>query len=455
MSRDRKRQLNWYQINDCEAVARHLEKMAARGWLLEKADNWGWIYRRSAPAQVRYCVTFFPEASIFDSSPTGDQETYIDYCAAAGWEFVSSYGPAQYFRSTRPDPVPIETDEAAKLRAIHRSMWKTLILGSLLLLFAQLINVPGRVRHFRWAPMSDLSDPGTMGLWLMMAVLVVYLVGNLADYFIWYFRSKRSVERGGTCLPVHTRARLWAGGVLLAGCAAGIAGFVSKLTRPGFGWVLLYAFGGMVLLLAVLSKVMNRMKRQGSSRGDTRTAYIILTVVLAVAYSFGGIPLANHLSETGAMDRAPAYTYTKYGIERNIYRDELPVTLEDLGYPVSPEDHCSYEAEVSRSPLARHTVYSQRGLGEDSELPYLEYQVCEIPWGWLREFCCETLLESSYREYEPYNPSITPAPEEAWASIRSGGCRYILLYGDRILVVSSGWIMSAEQLKGAVQPLLE
>lgn len=455
MSRDRKRQLNWYQINDCEAVARHLEKMAARGWLLEKADNWGWIYRRSAPAQVRYCITFFPEASIFDSGPTGDQETYIDYCAAAGWEFVSSYGPAQYFRSTRPDPVPIETDEAAKLRAIHRSMWKTLILGSLLLLFAQLINVPGRVRHFRWAPMSDLSDPGTMGLWLMMAVLVVYLVGNLADYFIWYFRSKRSVERGGACLPVHTRARLWASGVLLAACAAGIAGFVSKLTRPGFGWVLLYAFGGMALLLAVLYRVMDRMKRQGSARGDTRAAYLVLTVVLAVAYGYGGIPLANHLSETGAMERAPAYTYTKYGIERNIYRDELPVTLEDLGYPVSPEDHCSYEAEVSRSPLARHTVYSQRGLGEDSELPYLEYQVCEIPWGWLRDLCWDTLVHSGDGQFRAEDVAVEPAPEAALSRARYGGRQYLLLFEDRIVVISGDWEMTAEQIQRAALPLLE
>lgn len=455
MSRDRKRQLNWYQINDCEAVARHLEKMAARGWLLEKADNWGWIYRRSAPAQVRYCVTFFPEASIFDSGPTGDQETYIDYCAAAGWEFVSSYGPAQYFRSTRPDPVPIETDEAAKLRAIHRSMWKTLILGSLLLLFAQLINVPGRVRHFRWAPMSELSDSGTLGLWLMMAVLVVYLVGNLADYFIWYFRSKRSVERGGACLPVHTRARLWASGVLLAACAAGIAGFVSKLTRPGFGWVLLYSFGGMALLLAVLFGVMNRMKRQGSARGDTRAAYLVLTVVLAVAYGYGGIPLANHLSETGAMDRAPAYTYTKYGIERNIYRDELPVTLEDLGYPVSPEDHCSYEAEVSRSPLARHTVYSQRGLGEGSELPYLEYQVCEIPWGWLRDLCWDTLVHSGDGQFRAEDVAVEPAPEAALSRARYGGRQYLLLFEDRIVVISGDWEMTAEQIQRAALPLLE
>lgn len=455
MSRDRKRQLNWYQINDCEAVARHLEKMAARGWLLEKADNWGWIYRRSAPAQVRYCVTFFPEASIFDPGPTGDQETYIDYCAAAGWEFVSSYGPAQYFRSTRPDPVPIETDEAAKLRAIHRSMWKTLILGSLLLLFAQLINVPGRVRHFRWAPMSELSDSGTLGLWLMMAVLVVYLVGNLADYFIWYFRSKRSVERGGACLPVHTRARLWASGVLLAACAAGIAGFVSELTRPGFGWVLLYSFGGMALLLAVLFGVMNRMKRQGSARGDTRAAYLVLTVVLAVAYGYGGIPLASHLSETGAMERAPAYTYTKYGIERSIYRDELPVTLEELGFSVSPEDHCSYEAEVSRSPLARHTVYTQIALGEDSELPYLEYQVCEIPWGWLRDLCWDTLVHSGDGQFRAEDVAVEPAPEAALSRARYGGRQYLLLFEDRIVVISGDWEMTAEQIRRAVQPLLE
>ncbi|MDE6934856.1 MAG: DUF2812 domain-containing protein [Oscillospiraceae bacterium] len=455
MSRDKKKQINLYQINDCEAIAGHLEKMAAKGWLLEKVGNWGWTFRRAEPCQVRYCITFFPGASVFDPGPTGDQETYIDYCAAAGWEFVSSYGPAQYFRSTRPDPVPIETDEAAKLRAIHRSMWKTLILGSLLLLFAQLINVPGRVRHFRWAPMSELSDSGTLGLWLMMAVLVVYLVGSLADYFIWYFRSKRSVERGGACLPVHTRARLWASGVLLAACAAGIAGFVSELTRPGFGWILLYSFGGMALLLAVIFGVMNRMKRQGSARGDTRAAYLVLTVVLAVAYSFGMVPFARHLSETGATERAPAYTYTKYGVERSIYLDELPVTLEELGFPVSAEDHCSYEAEVSRSPLARHTVCTQYALGEGSDLPDLEYQVCEIPWGWLRDLCWDTLVHSGDGQFRAEDVAVEPAPEAALSRARYGGRQYLLLFEDRIVVISGDWEMTAEQIRRAALPLLE
>ena len=75
MSRDRKRTLNWYQINDSEAIARHLEWMAERGWLLEKAGSTLWTYRRGEPGPVKYAAACFPEASIFDAAPTPDQET--------------------------------------------------------------------------------------------------------------------------------------------------------------------------------------------------------------------------------------------------------------------------------------------------------------------------------------------------------------------------------------------
>lgn len=95
MSRDRKRQLSWYQPDDTEAIARHLERMAGKGWLLEKVDNWIFTYRRAQPARVRYTVTFFPEASVFDPGLTRGQETYADYCQAAGWELAAAYGPIQ------------------------------------------------------------------------------------------------------------------------------------------------------------------------------------------------------------------------------------------------------------------------------------------------------------------------------------------------------------------------
>ena len=94
--REKKWVPNIYQPDDEAAIVKRLEKLAAKGWLLERAGAWGWSLRRVEPAQVRYALTYFPEASVFDPGPTEDQETYADYCLAAGWEFVSSYGPVQY-----------------------------------------------------------------------------------------------------------------------------------------------------------------------------------------------------------------------------------------------------------------------------------------------------------------------------------------------------------------------
>ena len=118
--REKKWVPNIYQPDDEAAIVKRLEKLAAKGWFLDRAETWGWTLRRGKPSQVRYAVTYFPGASVFDPGPTEDQETYANYCRAAGWEFVSSYGPVQYFRSDLPDPVPIETDQGEKLAAIER-----------------------------------------------------------------------------------------------------------------------------------------------------------------------------------------------------------------------------------------------------------------------------------------------------------------------------------------------
>ena len=211
MSRKKKFQVNWYQVNDSEAMAAKLEKMAAKGWLLDKVSNFGWTYRRAEPAQVKYTITYFPDASVFDPAPTEGQETYADFCQAAGWEFVAAYGPIQFFRSTRPDPIPIETDEGEKLRASHKTMLKTLVLSHVLLLFSAGLQLPAQRLNFRYAPFSTVSSNQSMALALLATGLLLYCAAILLDYFIWYRRSKRAVERGGASVKVHTRARRWGG----------------------------------------------------------------------------------------------------------------------------------------------------------------------------------------------------------------------------------------------------
>ena len=456
MSREKKRELNWYQANDSEAIARRLEKMAAKGWLLESVDSTWRTYRRAEPSNVRYAVTYFPAASVFDGSPTGGQETYADYCAAAGWEFVSAYGPIQYFRSTRPDPVPIETDEGEKLRAIHKTMLKTMVLAYCLLLVSAGLTAWTHVSSFRYDPLSRVSSNSTLGLFPLLAVLLVYLLAILADYFVWYFRSKASIARGGACKKVHTRARLMGGWVLIGVLFLSLAATLSEAAKPGMATVMAYSFGAAALLIAGITWGLKWLKKRGLSRGVVRGGYIALCVGLGVLYAAGAIALAMRLVSTGAMRREPVEVYTtSYGYTRDRYLDDLPVTLEDLGFDVPEEAHCSYEAEVSRSVLASCGSFDQDALEISSDLPLWSYQAAIIPWDWLRELCWDALLvkDSSWRgTYESASPLLCGAER---AMVRGGRLQdFLLLYPDRIICVQAGWELTEEQIQLVAERLL-
>lgn len=446
MSREKKFRLNWYQTNDSEAMAAKLEKMAAKGWLLEKVSNFGWTYRRAEPAQVKYTITYFPDASVFDSAPTERQETYADFCQAAGWEFVAAYGPIQFFRSTRPDPIPIETDEGEKLRASHKTMLKTLVLSHVLLLFSFALQLSNQIKNFRYVPFSTVSSNQSLALALLVTGFILYCAAILFDYFIWYHRSKRSVERGGACAKVHTRARLWGGCVLLFFCVLMLAATLSEISSPGMAWVWVYAFSGMALVLVLSQGVMAFLKGRGCSRGTVRGGFVVACVVLAIVYSAGVIPLANWLHGSGLMEgREPAYTYrTEYDRAVDIYQDQLPLTLEDLGFPVTEEDHCSYEAEESRSVLASYATYEQCPYGNGSSLPALQYSVAQIPWRWLRVFCLNSLLEG-YWDYQQIDDPRWGAERVYRRNYTSSLDHYLLLYGDRVVSVRASWELTDSQ----------
>lgn len=456
MSRDKKRQMFWYQVNDSEAVARHLEKMAAKGWLLEGVDNWYFTYRRAEPVEVKYAVTYFPEASVYDPGLTEGQETYADYCQAAGWELAGAYGPVQYFRSTRPDPVPIETDEAVKLNAIRRTMRKTFVLAHVFLLVIPLVSLPAILQQIRWGALSFFSSNISVGTGLMMASIALYCVGLLLDYLVWLLRSRYAVARGGTCVKPHTRARLWATDVLLAVCVVAVGSF---LIDQSFGLkTLLLVFLALYTGIMLLSRwVLRKLKQSGSSRENIRGIMIALAIGVGLVMGIGTPFLSIRLADAGILHtgREPAETYTKtyenvsWSYTVNIFYDELPVTLEDLGYAVTPEDHCSYEAAVSRSPLAVHRKYTQEAFNSDSHLPRLFYQSFETRWSWVLEICWERLL-AERRSGQELDPAPWGAEEayrdEEWST-------YLLRYPDRIITMNLWYDATPEQMETVVEAL--
>lgn len=463
MSKDTKRQLIWYQVDDTGAIARYLEKMAGKGWLLERADNWFFTYRRAEPARMKYTVTFFPEASVFDPALTEGQETYADYCRAAGWELAAAYGSIQYFRSTRPDPAPIETDEAVKLSAIRRTMRKTALLSYALLLILPALYLPLFMSQLRHDPMGFFSSNYRVATLALMAGIALFAIGFLLDYLVWVLRSRYNLARGGACARPHTRFRLGLSALMMALCAAALAVFFLDPPLPGMRPVLillLLLYGGIMLLGRW---VLRRLKKRGTSRGGAKGIFFGFALAAGLAAGIGTPLLFGALNGAGVIrvGREPAQTYTRtyenvsWTFTRDVFYDDLPVTLEDLGYAVTPEDHCTYEAEIGRSPLAVHSEYIQEALSSDSDLPRLSYQTFDARWSRLLEQCWESLLPDK----APYDPwplqRLAPAPwgaEEAY--VEKDLASYYLLYPDRIVTFRlSGGDASPERLDAIARAL--
>ncbi len=461
---DKKFQFNWYQANDAAAMERKLEKMAEKGWLLDEMTNWGFRYRRGEPGTVHYAVTYFPQASVYDAGPTEEQQTYADYCAAAGWEFVSNWGPLQIFRSTRVNPVPIETDESEKLQAIHKSMLKTWVLSYGMLLAVWIMNLILRFSSIKRNPLGFFSSNRDMLFIGFLLFFVAYMAFFLVDYFIWYFRSKREVERGEACLQPHTKIRFWLSMVLLGMCVLVFASWFGDASSTGSKWILAYSLGGMTVIALLCQGALTWMKRRGYDRKTARNTHIGLAVVLAVLYTAGIVPFVTRLNDAEKLREPDVEIYVdSRGHEWEIHHDELPVTLEDLGYTVTEKDHCTYVKEERRSPLMTQTTYEQRDCGEQGDLPYLRYWVAETEWDWLREYCLESLMRKQrISGLGTYTPDYELVDDLRWHAERvytndKGSdlsiMKVVLVCGEKLIYIQYGAQVTDQQIATIVEKL--
>ena len=81
-----KRELFHFSFHDHTGITRHLEKMALKGWLLDRTGFF-WAYRKAPRQYVRYAVTYFPSSSDFNPTLPEKEAMFRDFCESAGWEY--------------------------------------------------------------------------------------------------------------------------------------------------------------------------------------------------------------------------------------------------------------------------------------------------------------------------------------------------------------------------------
>ena len=458
-----KRRLESFSFFDHTGMERHLEDMAAQGWMVEKTGPL-WRYRQCEPRKVKFAVTFYPRASMFDPEPTEGELTFREFCEKTGWKFAASNAQLQIFYNEDPDAVPIDTDPMIELETRHRIFKRVYLPSSLVLLGCCLMQFLMLISDLVTRPLDRLSS----SLWTYSTVLfilvAVLLVAELWSYASWRRRALKAARRGE--FPnTKSHRKLQTGVLLLAGLTILILLVSLALQAESLLLVCLalmaLCMAGVAALTWGIRALLRRLKAPKNLNrvltyavpfvlGTVGTFSLVLFTVSGV--SSGRFPLGKD---------ARTETYEYQGHVWHLYRDELPLVIDDL-MDADTEDY-SRERDGDESIFLGRFEYDQyprRDAPDRLKLPRLEYEIVSVKMPFLYDFCVNAKL----KEYKAGDGEWVPTDPAPWGAARAWVLtdaetgerqeRYLLAGDRRIVDITFTWTPDETQMGVVGEKLL-
>lgn len=464
--RDTKRRIEAFSFYDHTGIEAHLEKMAAKGWLLERMTGFGWVYRRIEPGRVKFTVTYYPRASEFDPEPSEQQKTFYDFCQHSGWEIAASLGQMQVFYNERENPVPIDTDAVLEVENIHNSARRGYLPAYFVLLaiaFFQGFLVVQRFRQDAVGLLVETSNLFTIFCWLILCVLCL---AELSGYFRWHRKARRAAEQG-IFMDTWGHGRLAV--FLLAALLAATVYWLFSLGEDYERMIGLFSMFSIFLLILLVNVIKLLLKKKRVSAGINRTITIVSCIVLSIAMTGGLTALAITGVKNGffeKLEKKAPEVYAYKGVTFSVYHHELPLRVEDLRDSDYGEYSTFWKARESSPFLAQYEA-AQRPRMDALEEPALEYTVTKVKIPLLSDWCFRQI----FRKYDRYTKEQPEEYREHYvetdAALWGADASYRMYYGEtprnqylvcwenRIAELNADWELTPEQMMLAGEKLRE
>ena len=447
--REKKLRLENHQFYDFHTIERHLEKMAAKGWRLERIGRMGWHYRRAPAKKLTYAVEYFEQGSDFNAALPEGQRTFVEYCEASGWQLVGTWAQMMILVSEEEDPVPIETEPATRLETIRRAMWKNFLPGTIIMVVLAVLQIAMNLSQFFRSPIDAWSGFAVYGMaaWVLLGVM---FGARLVNYGLWLRRAGRAVE-GGMPLP-QSNAR-W----LAAGDYAVLALIIAMMLLQFAGKSLRYIMPGIIVFIGFYinifftDRLREFLKRRNVSAAVNRVLSIAFCALFTVALMSGMVWYILRYPDPKP-ETAGTYTYEVHeGLTRTVTleRDPMPLVLEDLTTVTS--EAVSYESRVNGTPFLTYTDYWQQCYDDRA---YFTYEVLDVHWDALYEVCLQEWLDDINEDvhfghrWEAADPAPWGAErvwQEYWNEYDEFSGEYLICWADRIVRLEFDTPLTAEQ----------
>lgn len=458
-----KRRFEPFAFYNSTGICRHLEKMAAKGWMLTRMSTLWWTYQRTEPRKLHFAISYLADLSMFDPDDLEDRLEFLDYCTHGGWHLACSTAQMHVFWNEEENPTPMETDPELELESIRASAWKGFLLGNGLLLGISLFQIFLFAMLYLGNPINFLSNSLQVFALMCFLIAAAWAVTDLICYFRWSSKAGKMAPLGNLPQAMDTHY-LGKGAtyllviLLLVEVVRGIAsGQQTSL------WMM--AIPGCLLIL-LLSQIMQAMRdwlrRRGASRGLNRALVAVFWITGSLAY-FVGISFLRPAANAAELAIRGAETYTVQGESYTAYQDAVPLSLEELA-GAQTGSYSTRRTGDQTIFLSRYSVTQEPRLDAQNqdELPSLRYTVYSIFWPSLYEICKRDLLETGVlmEQYILYSyVPADPAPwgaEEAFQRLNNAGGlenEFLLCYDNTLATIEFSWTPTQEQMELAGKEL--
>lgn len=431
--KETKRRMEFFPFYDRTGIAKHLEKMASEGWLLEKISTFTWTYKRIEPTKMHFAVSYYATLTDFEPEPTEEQQAFNEFCEHSGWKFAASSMHMQIFYNENDDPTPIETDPVLEIEDIHKKIKKTIFPSFFLLFFYGFLMGGSFIGTLLANPIHLLSSATKMftGIWSVVAF--AYALIEITSYYTWRKKALKMAEQG---VFLETRGHRRLGYAIFVFMIVSLVFYLISLGNTGFrfymtAFVLIFFSG-----FAVVNGVKGLLKKRKVAAGTNRSLTFLASFALAFLLMGAVNVIAIHSIRNGVFDDG-------YG--------DLPIKMEDL----LEIDTTKYlQSHGTEDSIFLGSDQSNQHPLENSPGPSMSYTVIEVKMPALYDFVVNQLhrqntKQSTYGaefEYSEINAQEWHA-NMAWELYRDGKPtnQYLICYDKHILEIEINWVLTTEQ----------
>lgn len=452
-----------FSLYDHTGIQKYLEKMAGRGWMLEKTGTYFWKFRRIEPAKLHFAVNYFPKASEYQPEPSEEQQTFFDYCEKAGWKLIATVAQMQIFCNEQEDPLPIETDAQVQVTIISCAMKKSFLPAQFLLLFLGVVQGWLFLERFFDHPISVLTDSTAQLSGICWAMVILLSSMELVNYFLWLRKAREAAERDGSFVATRSFPALQK--MVLILIAAWLLGIL--FMPDDYRQMLMagYTICYVVILFGSINGAKNYLKKRKLSAGKNLALTMVVAIIVSLVFTIGGTKMMLDIFRDMETSEETVETYEYNGWTWEIHHDKLPLCLED--FTEVSYDGYSCEWDERESFLAAQYEAAQRPRMDEPDYLELTYTITKVKVPVFYELCFQELYEPGFRKLvggdveENYQDDYARIDAEIWdadAVYRAyigeePGNHYLICWEDRILEIRLPEEPTEQQIEIIVEKL--